>query len=416
MSVRWGLAALVMLGWGCAETSEQDDDAPLGGVESGAGGNAPAGGAAPAGGQDDGIDAGVQADAAEDAPDAAPPAAEFDPLVAGPRTVGYRVDSVTYDAPAGFGARTLRLALWYPTDDEGGTPPRYLNVVARPGLIEDAAPAVGDRPPLLVFSHGNQGIAEQTYSMMEHFASHGWVVAAPDHTGNTLQDNTADATRLFEVRPADVSAVIDYLEALPEADGLGGVLGEDIALSGHSFGGYTTLAVSGAGFMVDLLQAGCAQAGQDFCDYIADAADRYRAGFLDERVDVALPLAPAGAQVFGPGVGDIDVPILLVTGLRDQLLRDAVDGTPIWRATSGEDDLRVQFLDAGHFSFTDLCPLAQGQLDDDGCGGDFTPAAEVMRWTRAYALAFARAHVLGDEAAADWLDGARGEGIFELER
>jgi len=39
-----------------------------------------------------------------------------------------------------------------------------------------------------------------------------------------------------------------------------------------------------------------------------------------------------------------------------------------------------------------------------------------MRWTRAYALAFAQAHIFDDGEAAAWLDADRGEEIFETDR
>ena len=40
--------------------------------------------------------------------------------------------------------------------------------------------------PLIVFSHGNSGFRRQSTFLTTHLASRGFVVAAPDHTGNTL--------------------------------------------------------------------------------------------------------------------------------------------------------------------------------------------------------------------------------------
>ena len=374
LSALWLLAALI----GCddggdSETAHQAGD---GGVDATLGSDA----------------ATADPDAAADEPDAAP--AEMVAFDApGPFRVGVREELVTYDAPV-VGERTLRLVVWYPTTDEAGTDARYNGLVGRPGVLVDATDASEDDAPTLVFSHGNQGVAEQSYFFTEHFASHGWVVAAPDHTGNTFNNNTEVGYRLFELRPNDITHVLDHLAAT-EAD--------DVVLAGHSFGGYTTLATVGAAAQMDEIIANCAQGGDGFCEYITDAEDRYAAGFLDDRVDVAIPMAPAGASLFQSGLAAIDVPVLLITAQEDRTLPDATEGTPIWNFLDGDADLRLQFTAAGHFSFTDFCAFLGPNGANDGCGEDFTDVAEVHRLTNAFSLAYARSLLFDDAAATAFL-------------
>ena len=367
---------------------------------------------------DAGADAAPTADVAPpDAgadPDAAPPPEPIAYDEPGPSGIGFRIDEITYDAP-GVGGRTLRLTAWYPTDESGGDGARYASLIARAGVYANATSALAPNAPVLVFSHGNQGVAEQSYFLTEHFASHGWLVLSPDHSGNTFSDNSEDAYRLFELRPHDITAILDHLEG--DDHPYGEVTTERVVLSGHSFGGYTTLAVAGAGFRVDDLVGDCAAAGQAFCDYIEEAEGRYAAGFLDDRVDVAIPLAPAGATVFGDGLADIDIPVLLVTGERDATLPDASQGSAIWDLLDGPEDQRVQFTDAGHFSFTNFCAYLGASGARDGCGDDFTAVEKVHRITSGYALAFARHHLFADPDAAVWL--AREPSlldVYEIER
>ncbi len=51
-------------------------------------------------------------------------------------------------------------------------------------------PAAGDFP-LVIYSHGNGGLRYVSAFLTEHLASHGFVVMAPDHTGNTASTSSS---------------------------------------------------------------------------------------------------------------------------------------------------------------------------------------------------------------------------------
>ena len=122
----------------------------------------------------------------------------------GPHAVGYRQSEVRYPDPTTGRLRTLRLALWYPSLDESGESATYLDVFEDADVWIGASHAPGPWP-LALFSHGHQGYAENSSFLMAHLASHGWVVAAPDHTGNTTFDGASRTSAIYLQRPRDDS-------------------------------------------------------------------------------------------------------------------------------------------------------------------------------------------------------------------
>ena len=329
----------------------------------------------------------------------------------GPYNVGYYETSLTYQPEGVTGSRELRLAFWYPTRAAHGFSISYLNLLARPNVWHEPIPAPEGPFPLLLFSHGSNGFAEQSYFMTEYFASHGFVVAAPDHTGNTFNDlgGGVPPETMF-LRPQDASAVLDAIEALPAEHLLHGLVGDTIAMSGHSFGGYTSLAAAGANYPVDTFLAECANNlwPAFVCQSLAASQDIFRAGFLDPRIDLIIPQAPGGTMAFGSaGAAAIDVPVLLFTGARDATTPNATEGDPTWAALDGPGDLRVDFATAGHFTFSNACALAPAIGENDGCGVGFVDLEEAYRTINAFSMAFIQRHLFGDDSGADILDGTR---------
>jgi dienelactone hydrolase len=270
----------------------------------------------------------------------------YDPFERGPCPVGV-VTCALHDAARD---RTLPVEIWYPaTDDQRGrdrddaTRDRYRSLPFAPEVTQDAirdVPARAGRRPLVVFSHGFGGERRQTTHLCTHWASHGYVVAAMDHVGNTTQDMMqlampgsvrpdprALGQGFVADRPADVSFVIDRMLA-----GEGGleIDADRIGVSGHSFGGWTTL-----------MSVAC-----------------------DERVRAALPLAPAGGRSpLLPGgmtnhIRDAlrldwtrEVPTLYLVAELDTLL--PLEGMRELIAKTPPPCRAVLLRDADHFHFCD---------------------------------------------------------------
>lgn len=334
-------------------------------------------------------------------PPAFPPATE-----PGPYAVGYRTIDVTY-TPATFAEpRTLEVAIWYPTGDASGTPTTYLDFITRDGVWLDASPLAGPHP-VLAFSHGNGGVAEQSYFLTERFASHGWVVVSPNHTGNTLLDiDEALIADMVALRPLDVRATLDHVYGLPAGDPLAGALSDTLVVSGHSFGGYTTLALAGGEFDVDGIVSDCEVDPSGLaCESLTpERIALLEGGFADPRVDLAIPLAPGAVFVFGAdGLAAIDVPTMLMTAVLDETTTDEADGDPAWTGLDGPSDRRVEFLTGGHYTFSVACEV--GLVEGDGCGDTYIQPEEAYFAINAYALAFARDRLWGDPSVLGLLDG-----------
>lgn len=219
----------------------------------------------------------------------------YDPFTRGPLPVGVQSFEATDDARD----RTLPIEFWYPASDahrgqdlDESTRDRFKPMGMAPetsqAAVRDAVPREG-QPPLIIFSHGFGGERRQTTHICTHLASHGYAVASMDHVGNTMNDtiqlamdggempDPQEAIHTFiDQRPADARFVIDRVLA---GDAAVEVDAGRIGITGHSFGGWTTLQTAGE----------------------------------DERIRAALPLAPAGGSAPFSEVADGEQP------LRDRL-------------------------------------------------------------------------------------------------
>jgi predicted dienelactone hydrolase len=336
----------------------------------------------------------------------------YDPFARGPHPVGVRTIALRDPARA---ERPLPTEVWYPAtpayagqDVDGATRDHYELLPGFPAVwqeaFRDADPADGRRP-LVVFSHGYGGHRRQSTFLCTHLASHGYVVAAADHTGNTIMDvmrivlaaqsggprpDPEGVLRQFIVaRPADASFVIDV--AL--AGGLAGPVDpERVGMAGHSFGGWTTLTTTAR----------------------------------DRRIKAALPLAPAGgssplpATLLQEGL-DLrwgrDVPTLFIVADRDTLL--PLPGMhEMLAAMPGAQKRMVVLRDTDHMHFCDrveevheMFRLMPQDPIFQPIQAAIPPIAELCPGTHAYTairglgLAHMDATLRGDERAAQLLGG-----------
>ena len=337
----------------------------------------------------------------------------------GPFEVGYRELTISYDAVGSSAKRELLLRVWYPARDDSDAPPA-IYAVADFEVVEVPAPFALDAPPvteerglpLALYSHGNGGEGLLAYPYGELMASHGWIVVAPNHTGNTalelLRGEADPAARVALDRPHDLTAIIDELES--------GLVGDELEAKadtsrvyvfGHSFGGYTTFAAAGADVDYDALRADCdATPTSEDCEVLADPGveQAYRAGFGDPRVVAIAPQAPALLGMSQEQLAQLEVPTMLMTGRLDQTTTQQESAEPAWAGIDEPGDLWVEMPEGGHFSFISICDdLAPGVLmlfqpdaEEDGCGTGFIPSAEAVPVLAAYVLAFGRRHVLGE--------------------
>ncbi len=328
--------------------------------------------------------------------------------------IGFRQLEFDHQPPWLDSPRTLPMRVWYPAaagSDAGPATYAVGGIVEVPGARAlDAPPLDSSGPfPVVVYSHGSGGEGLLAYPFAELFASHGWVVAAPNHVGNTALDDFNGTSAPFATnvvnRPADITAVLDWLADDPPA-GLGGAADlEHVFVFGHSFGGYTTFAAAGAALDVDSLIANCSD---DSCDVYADpdVDAALRSGAFDDRIDAIATQAPALIPSFAPGaLGALETPTMLMTGRLDMTTTQSEQAEPAWAALRGDHDVWIEMPTGAHFSFISICDDLEESIllafrpdaNEDGCGPGFIPTTEALPVLAAYLLAFANTHVLGDE-------------------
>ncbi len=341
----------------------------------------------------------------------------------GPYPVGVREFVIADDE------RPLAVTVWYPALNPAGAPETtvYLpDLFPIPGqAIADAPPDVAGGPyPLVIFSHGFGGFRYQSTYLTEHLASYGFVVMSADHPGSSILDLLGEDVSLDEVRqiltdsesegqllgrlmergqaerglelvsvslalrPLDVLREIAFAEALTAADrALAGAIDlQRIAVSGHSFGGYTALAAGGAQLDLRGLGQWCTDpqgvsfdpqrrvafhpeplpAGQALTVCLARLAARDVAELrglaappaglwpptTDPRIRAVLVLAPWNAPIFGAdGLATLDVPLMVQVGSADSVTPPERDAYLIYTGVSSTHKALVVLEGAGHLVF-----------------------------------------------------------------
>ena len=348
--------------------------------------------------------------------DSGPTASADELFEQGPYEVGYREMTMTYSAAASMEPRELVLRVWYPAQDESGAAPARYAVA---GVVDLAAGSALDAPPvtddtnlpLVIYSHGNGGEGLLAYPYGELMASHGWVLVAPNHTGNTALDlafGPADPPALVALnRPTDITAIIDEFDTGLSGDDLERKADVDLGvfLFGHSFGGYTSFTAGGADVDYDVAAADCEGVMSENCDVLTDpnVEAAYRAGFGDPRIVAIAPQAPALVAIADGELGSLGIPTLLMTGRLDQTTTQEESADPSWAGIDDPNDIWVEMPLGAHYSFITVChdltPEILGLFisgaDQDGCSPTFIDTREAVPVLAAYLLAFGRRHLLG---------------------
>lgn len=158
---------------------------------------------------------------------------EYDPFGQGPFAVATR----TFSAPDPARARVFPGEIWAPAPGQPG--------------------AGGNSLPLVIFCHGSGGNRKSAAYLCARLASHGYLAAAIDHSeviaaelapaaAETAGQRAARIAAVIASRVPDVRFLLDFLLAGGAAEGgpdPAEIDHERVGLVGHSFGGWTVLAV-----------------------------------------------------------------------------------------------------------------------------------------------------------------------------
>ena len=297
----------------------------------------------------------------------------------------------------GDGPRPLVTEVYYPTTDADivGVEEEFISVV---GIELFSIPAYRDVAlvpgphPVVLFSHGNEGIRTQSFFFASILASHGFIVLSPDHHGNTFVDTFAgiDDPNSAVNRPLDMSFIIDEITALNSDTGNffeGAFDLAKIGMSGHSFGGYTTFALAGGSFGLGT--------------------------FTDARVKAIFPQAPSVGSFDPNFFATISVPTLIVGGSLDETTPFITDQQfPFDNMVSGASVVGLANVNnAGHFTFSSFCEVPAEILAflggfEEACEPRHIPWRHGQDLTMYLAVNFFDGVLNGNTAALDNLDPA----------
>ncbi len=312
--------------------------------------------------------------------------------------------------------KELTAEIWYPAQVEPDDEPADFPPITLTGTaVRDAQPDLRFGPyPLVAFSHGYAGIRFQSIYLMEHLASHGFVVVAPDHQHNTFLDLDEETLALMVMqRPDDVRYSVDRVfergeDADDELHGL--TTPGDYAVTGHSFGAFTSMVLGGGQINLDGLYARCSYAPDSSgCRVISTLhlEDLSEHGMSDERAVVTVPMSPGIWYVFGedgataPGLATTRKPLVL-GGDADPVLDYEQEIRPSFEAMASPKTM-VTFHAAGHYPFSHICTLLPFFSDECSAGEGWMDIELAQDLSKTIVLAHIGVHLLGDDRYAPWL-------------
>jgi predicted dienelactone hydrolase len=320
---------------------------------------------------------------------------------AGPAAVGVSTTAVT----DGARGRTLPIEVWYPIES-GGTASAVIEFETDPdqrtalsGLLDeapeacvaqatassrDAAAAAGEYP-LVLYSHCYTCTRWSAHAVMERLASHGFIVVAPDHIGDTLFDRLEDTEaplndELVDVREADIRFLLDSVlagEILP--DGMAANT-DQVGMLGHSIGSVT--------------------AG--------------RVAENDARIAAVVGLAaPMENILYGAvSIEAIEVPLGLLVATEDNSITEA--GNLFIRENFSKANTpayKMEVVDAGHWSVTNIAGLDEffapgcrdGLRQTNGEPFTYVSVDSANGHTATFVTAFFAGHLLNEPTALELL-------------
>lgn len=361
---------------------------------------------------------------------------------------GARSDAPTYGVRGAYavgtrdlvieGGTSLDITVWYPALNPNNLAEAitYPFVIKWEGFPEGATSTVKGHAladadfdlsaapyPLVVLSPAFSSGRTAYAWLAEHLASHGFVVVAPEH--HEMYTPALDwFWRAMIARPQDILKVFKYVDAQTTAGGvLEGVIDpQTVAVIGHSYGGYTTLAAAGAPINMKSMAALCESAREAadpaawLCDPVLPHVSEMAtlAGleatpesdwpvWADPRVDAIVPMAGDAYQFDPAGLAKIDIPVLVMGGTLDT-------GTPYHWGTqrayeyvSSDKKAQVGFENAEHMIFASTCDVMPFYTEvgfDNGCRDQVWDMARVHDLINHFTTAFLLAELKGDTAAA----------------
>lgn len=234
--------------------------------------------------------------------------------------------------------------------------------------------------PLVVMSHGFAADRRFLSYLAYHLASHGLTVVSVEHPGSNINalvqvsysgkiSQILPASEFID-RPKDISFVLNELEKINQKTGYlqGKFNTQKVSIIGHSFGGYTALALAGGVLNPKELRKFCQNykpLERSPADWLQCAAAElpYRNIYLkDRRIVQAIAFNPIIGHLFAQDLTTVDIPILILSSTEDGITPIVPHQLQPFQQIKGEKYLVVAG-GATHMSVTDIDYLnsAMGQ-------------------------------------------------------
>jgi predicted dienelactone hydrolase len=275
--------------------------------------------------------------------------------------------------------------VWYPAAGIAGEEPAHHYSLALafavPGRAYRNAPIAETATPfpLIIFSHGSGGSRLLSLFYTQHLASHGFIVMAADHPGNTVLNTVMSGANFlggqdfvsnYAQRPHDILRQIALAEDLNASGDFAGKIDvANIGVTGHSFGGWTALSVGGARLNFAGVRDWCETnqgSDQDNICFLLDieAETATARGYetaptgaweatTDPRIKAVVAFAPWNAPSLD--LTDMTIPTMIMVGGADRTTPPERDADVFYAALQTDKTL-VTFAHGGHYLFIDACP------------------------------------------------------------
>ena len=293
-------------------------------------------------------------------------------------------------------------------------------------------PSYTGQAPIVIISHGVGGDRQSFTYLAEHLASYGFVVIVPEHLGSnakTVKDFFQGLTEPLPQeaidRPWDVTFILNTLEHFTQISPAweSRLDLNQVGVVGHSFGGYTALALGGATLNFEELSKECAKPEPENSSLNVSLllqCNTYRLPpqtyiLRDPRVKAVIAINPFTSHVFGKeGLQQLQVPSLMIASGDDLIVPAGPEQFYPFTWLQGQPHYLALLAKGSHFSTLSELETQKGvfAIPPALLGADPRIA---HRYMRALSVAFLRSYLMQDPLTLPYLQASYGQFLSEAE-